>query len=307
MSLSQDNPSDQPAAQKKTGSINAAKAAKSSKKPVAKNPPSTQSTRKTGGQASPAGIASMPGQEPIRTNSKTAAESILDNPEPEEAGINPAGNEWNEIEVEEPVEILEDPAIALELTEDPVRLYLKEIGQINLLDADAEFRLAARIEACVRVKALCNHVQPQPGNDNHFRALFVAILNDLTTSWKRLLEDADRMGLKDYPDLALTLAEAQLLRQTWQADEPSYLHNYLDNGLWGKDAIWEGLVRQAFTVFMCMYLLPDKLSTSLFHYVSENETLPDVLWLRRRFPDEKTIVPDNCITQLLSSINNSLQ
>jgi RNA polymerase primary sigma factor len=38
-----------------------------------------------------------------------------------------------------------------------------------------------------------------------------------------------------------------------------------------------------------MYLLPDKLSTSLFHYVSENETLPDVLWLRRRFPDEKTL------------------
>ncbi len=227
--------------------------------------------------------------EPQQQNPKPVSGSILDNQESEEAGISPAGNDWNEVEVEEPGEILEDPAIALELTEDPVRLYLKEIGQINLLDADAEFRLAARIEACVRVKSLRNHVQPEPGHEKHFRALFVAIINELTTSWKRLQEDAERMGLKDYPDLALTLAEAQLLRQTWQADDPSYLHNYLDNGLWGKDAIWEGLVRQAFTVFMCMYLLPDKLSISLLNYVSQYENLPDISWLKRRLPDEKIL------------------
>ena len=45
------------------------------------------------------------------------------------------------------MEILEDPTIAVELSEDPVRLYLKEIGQIDLLDADSEFRLATRIAA----------------------------------------------------------------------------------------------------------------------------------------------------------------
>ncbi len=47
---------------------------------------------------------------------------------------------------DDPIEILE-AAAAGDINEDPVRLYLKEIGRIDLLDADSEFRLAARIEA----------------------------------------------------------------------------------------------------------------------------------------------------------------
>src|SRR5690554_3157093 len=68
-------------------------------------------------------------------------------PEVDEPIEVPVKEDWEEVQVEDPLEILEDPTIAIELSEDPVRLYLKEIGQINLLDADSEFRLAARIEA----------------------------------------------------------------------------------------------------------------------------------------------------------------
>ena len=39
------------------------------------------------------------------------------------------------------------PALAGELSDDPVRLYLREIGQVKLLDADSEFRLASMIAA----------------------------------------------------------------------------------------------------------------------------------------------------------------
>ena len=38
-------------------------------------------------------------------------------------------------------------ATAAELSEDPVRLYLREIGEVKLLDSDSEFRLATQIEA----------------------------------------------------------------------------------------------------------------------------------------------------------------
>lgn len=216
-------------------------------------------------------------------------ENLGNHAEGDENGQINNGVEWGEIPLEDPLELLEDPAIALELTEDPVRLYLKEIGQINLLDADSEFRLAARIEARVRVDSLCKHIQPVHNDDGHYLALFSAILTDLLTSWNRLKEDADRISQTEYPDLALTLAEAQLLRHSWQSDEPSYLRNYLDNGLWGKDPIWEELVRHAFSLFLCLYLLPEKLSHSLLNYLIKFGTLPSLAWLKHRLPEEAVL------------------
>ena len=47
---------------------------------------------------------------------------------------------------------------------------------------------------------------------------------------------------------------------------PSYLRAYLDNGLWGKDTLWDGVARNAFTVYMGFYLVPEadrQLSASL--------------------------------------------
>ena len=224
-----------------------------------------------------------------RTDQKSATGIGKASLEGEEVSAGQNGNDWGGVTIEDPLEMLEDPSIALELTEDPVRLYLKEIGQISLLEADSEFRLAARIEARVNVESLKKHIRPGPDQEGHYRALFTAILTELITSWTRLQEDAERMGLKACPDLALTLAEAQLLRQSWQSDEPSYLHNYLDNGLWGKDPIWEALVRQAFALFMYMYLLPDKLSQALLEQLTKTETMPSLTWMKRRLPDEETL------------------
>jgi RNA polymerase primary sigma factor len=216
-------------------------------------------------------------------------EDVLNKQEPDENSLNQTNSDWGEIAAEDPLEILEDPSIALELTEDPVRLYLKEIGQINLLDADSEFRLAVRIEANVRIDAFINHIHPEAGQEGHFKALFNAIIADLTTSWKRLQEDAQRIDIKDTPDLSLTLAEAIFLRRSWQSDEPSYLRTYLDNGLWGKDPIWEGLVRHAFTLFLNMYLLPEKTANSLLNQLQQTGEMPEPVWFKRRLPDEDAL------------------
>ncbi|MCX6056282.1 MAG: sigma-70 family RNA polymerase sigma factor [Chloroflexi bacterium] len=210
--------------------------------------------------------------------------------EPDETSLVQTREEWGEVVAEDPLEILEDPSIALELSEDPVRLYLKEIGQIHLLDADSEFRLAARIEALVRVEAVANHVKPEIGTEGHYRSLFIGIATDLLTSWTRLQEDAQRIGKTECPDLALTLAESQLLRRTWQADDPSYLRTYLDNGRWGKDAIWEELVRHAYTLFLGMYLLPEGLSGVLLKKLTKTEEMPPLTWFKRQLPEDKLLI-----------------
>lgn len=193
-------------------------------------------------------------------------------------------DEWVEAEVplEDPLEILEDPALAIELSEDPVRLYLKEIGQINLLDADSEFRLAARIEAKEYLETLQRHLDGKIQTADPNLHLYLAIVEDLYTSWERFKQDVNRLSNEEVPDLSLILLEAQALRQSWQSDSPSYMRSFLDNGLWGKDTLWDGLVRNAFTLYLCLYLLPSEVAQDLFVILQKGEDLPGIDFFEAR-------------------------
>jgi RNA polymerase primary sigma factor len=82
------------------------------------------------------------------------------------------------------------------------------------------------------------------------------------------------------------LGESQMLRQTWASDTPSYLHAYLDNGLWGKDSLWDGVARNAFNVFVCLYLFPDPIVDYLDTYLSSHKNLPPKRTFNRNLPDD---------------------
>ena len=216
-------------------------------------------------------------------------DDVLIKQEPDDSALVQSNGEWNELAAEDPLEILEDPSIALELSEDPVRLYLKEIGQIHLLDADSEFRLAARIEAVVRADKLKALVKAPFGSTEFYKELYSALLDEMVETWNGLQDGAKDMGQHEIPDLALMVAEAQLLKRQWQADDPSYLRTYLDNGMWGKDQIWEKLVRQAFTLFLGMYMLPNNMAQEILTYLTKNETMPSLTWLKRHLPSEEIL------------------
>ena len=49
---------------------------------------------------------------------------------------------------------LEEIPIAVEISDDPVRLYLKEIGRVELLEADQELWLAVRMDAYKKLQLL---------------------------------------------------------------------------------------------------------------------------------------------------------
>ncbi len=199
-------------------------------------------------------------------------------------------NEDPDIVLEDPLEILEDPTIAIELSEDPVRLYLKEIGQIGLLDADSEFRLAIRIEAQQFMKRLGKAVRHEQGQPGFNREVFIAVCGEIITAWGRLQEDLERLHQGTPPDLQLVLAEAQELRYYWQSQNVSYLRNYLDNdGRWGKDAIWDEPVRQAFILFEGFYLLPTDIAIKLNNYLAKEGDLPKLPYFQKNLPTDAAL------------------
>ena len=161
-----------------------------------------------------------------------------------------------ELDVEEPLE-LDRAELAAEMSEDPVRLYLREIGSVKLLDAAREFRLAAMLEG--RRVVLLTMRRRRMGKqdlDSPLKAAYHSLLSDLLIDWTRLGEDAERLK-HHIPDAGLLLAEAQSLHRGWESLSPSYLHGYMEHELWGADPVGDSLVAHAYNVFVIFYILPE--------------------------------------------------
>ena len=232
-------------------------------------------------------------------------EDIIRDFEPDDEALALQDEELETIIQEDPASLLSDPHIVGEIGEDPVRLYLKEIGNIDLLDPDREFWLATRLEAAKRLDLLSHqivrrgkHTPPviagQPNTNTTDdptvlpRGIYHTLFEELCTASDRLMEDAARLGFH-CPDLNLILAESRLLRVTWQSDAPSYLRAYLDNGLWGNDHLWDGVARNAFTVFLYFYMLPDEVLDYLSDRIGKHGRLPTVSTFMRHLPGNQAL------------------
>ncbi|HET7010634.1 MAG TPA: sigma-70 family RNA polymerase sigma factor, partial [Anaerolineales bacterium] len=173
-----------------------------------------------------------------------------------------------------------------ELADDPVRLYLKEIGRVELLGPDQEVWLAVRMDAVRRIDAAR---PPRPNARRPYAGLpdvYIGFFDLLRTSWKRVLEDARRVRQRA-PDLRLVLEEARHLRQSWQSDSPSYLRAWLDNGLWGSDPAWEQVARNALQAFMVLYLIPQSGQARLSDRLRKGQALPSPRTFVRWLPEAK--------------------
>jgi RNA polymerase primary sigma factor len=206
--------------------------------------------------------------------------------EPDES--TPAIEDLSGLEVEESLE-LNRAELAAELSEDPVRLYLREIGQVKLLDAAREFRLATMIEGRrVVLLTLRRRRMGKQDPDSPTLAAYHGLLSDLLTAWARLREDAERLKL-DIPDAGLLLAEAQSLHQGWESISPSYLHSYMEHELWGRDPIWDSLVGHAYNVFVVFYTLPEKYAEWLLSHLQAHHDLPVQRTLFHNLPTEEDL------------------
>ena len=176
--------------------------------------------------------------------------------------------------------------LAVELSEDPVRLYLREIGLVKLLGSDSEFRLATLSEADRHIATLRKLKQRKGVSLSS--SIYHSLLLEMLTSWDRLIEDAERLDF-ELPNLALMIAEAQSLHAGWQFDSPSYFRAYLDNGHWGVDHLWDNLARHAYSVFLSLYLLPFNYAEWLLTYVRDQQAFPALRTLYRNLPSDEAL------------------
>jgi RNA polymerase primary sigma factor len=191
-------------------------------------------------------------------------------------------------------DILEDGATlaresSAELSEDPVRLYLREIGQVKLLDSDSEFRLATLIEAD-RLVGTLRKLKRRKGVTLE-TSIYHSLISEMLTSWDRLIEDTERLD-HHLPDLHLLIEEAQSLHAGWASDTPPYFRDYLDNGNWGGNHLWDNLARHAYSVFLSLYLLPSEYAEWLLTHVRAHQVFPSQRTIYRNQPADDDLLAE---------------
>jgi RNA polymerase primary sigma factor len=238
-------------------------------------------------------LLAMPEELPL--NGEVEQVTLLEEPEelelPENGAEPVAAEELAEVEedlIEEDVLEAPRPEVAAELAEDPVRLYLREIGEVKLLDADSEFRLATLIEAKRQMAVLWKRPSTLTGHAARAVDAYHSLISELVTSWRRFKEDAKRLN-KELPDLCHILDEAQAMHKGWETPTPSYLRAYLASDLWGHDTLWDSMVRKAYSVFLCLYLLPDDYAAWLARHIKTSHRLPLQKLLIDNLPKEKVL------------------
>ncbi len=164
--------------------------------------------------------------------------------------------------------------------DDPVRMYLRDIGQVRLLDPNSETWLSSQMAALSLLRTACSDAQTD-GQCNYREAL-CALYAKLSDSWTSVQASAADYDIA-MPDLAAFLAEARSLCEPLDPAKPSYIRTYLEQGDWGRDEAWTALARRLFEVFQGLYLIPSCLEARLSDYVHQHAALPPlsefVAWL----------------------------
>lgn len=163
-----------------------------------------------------------------------------------------------------------------ELGEDPVRLYLREIGDIPLLTSEQEFWLSTCIEAQRLIEEYSLQYSLETPKISLGAYVYNQLYQELLIAWKRLLEDTNRLQIAP-PELLPVLQEAQTLRDlfTFETDKTSILRAYLDNGMWSaSNRQWDAIARSAFQTFVCLYSLPVPLAEMLKNRFQAKGSLP---------------------------------
>ncbi|MGQ0601652.1 MAG: RNA polymerase sigma factor RpoD [Anaerolineales bacterium] len=235
----------------------------------------------------------------VLTDVPVEDETPLGEVEVEEPAFDAEEGEPGEEELEEiEEEGLDEANVSLaELADDPVRMYLKEIGQVPLLGPDQEIWLATQMMAERYLQRLITD-EPNPRN-KHLptdEAICLELFDELEKTGEHLSAEAHKRKLPPL-DLAALLAEAQKLRRDWNVGTSSVLRTWLNiSGHWGKDGNWDKIAQDAFHIFTILYLLPEETQIKLQHSFEQKKdkrgkkiALPQKRTFRGWLPDEKTL------------------
>jgi RNA polymerase primary sigma factor len=197
-------------------------------------------------------------QAEISQKSKTVILNEVDEPSPDEL---------EKIEEKESKDTTRE--VALDAIDDPVRIYLREIGRVPLLEPHQEVWLSTQREAAIHLQDLKGRLNEQNERVPTEQEILTGLLVSLRQEWSATLKKCKELDLP-LPDLAALADEASAIRHELLPRARSYLYDFLgqiegsdssesesDDGLArGEGGTWAAFAGHLFDILILLYLMP---------------------------------------------------
>ncbi len=201
----------------------------------------------------------------------------------------PPDAELEEIELELEDEDEEGLEWQPDLVDDPVRMYLKEIGQVRLLDHDQEMWLAIQMSAEPRQAQIRNQLAARLKRAPRLEEIVLNIYEDLLPEAWRHVERACNKARLTPPGLDTLVQEAFSLRTGLPMGIQSYLRPFLSNGRTDSKSAGSELSAALFEVFVLLYLLPPESLEWLAAQMRRKRKLPSAKLFEGTVPDGRRL------------------
>ena len=161
------------------------------------------------------------------------------------------------------------------LADDPVRMYLKEIGQVQLLDTNRETWLSTQVMAERLLQSVMDTLSAADSSEGLPEPTHVIqmVYEYIQRGWDEVVEGATAFNVEP-PNFAAIIDEANQIAEDWNLDGTSYIRTFLRQKDWGRDEMWTELAKRLFDVFQGVYLIPFNQRMQIRKYFTEHGTLP---------------------------------
>jgi RNA polymerase primary sigma factor len=181
---------------------------------------------------------------------------------------------YDDFEEELDEDLMDSRIDTMALADDPVRMYLKEIGQVALLDSNRETWLSTEIAADRLIQTLSDKLSMPGSTPPKLADITQSAYGHFKEFWELSLKAAASQKAPT-PDLKAIINEIQLVADDWDVSGSSYLREYLRQRDWGRDDNWNELAHRLFEVFHSLYLIPLAELVQISKHYTTNGKLPD--------------------------------
>lgn len=209
--------------------------------------------------------------------------------QPDEADFQPGAEE----ELDDDLTDLQiDGAV---LTDDPVRMYLKEIGQVPLLDGNREVWLSTQLAANHMLQSFIDRLSSPEKDGKDGKGLPEAhevvelAYASILQNWQETVKRSAKLKV-DPPEPLKVIEEVQAINGGADPDGKSYVRAYLRQREWGRDEPWTEFAAFLFGFMQGFYFIPAKQFVAVKKIVRETGQLPDTQYFSRLLlGDEDTV------------------